>query len=115
MSAERAGAALNLVCKWRTVLTGWQLGSRPKGDPECDAVSDHREATIALRVEVAALTSVLIESGVISREQWQDALEVESLTLAEAYATRFPGFRAVPDGMAIDPALAAETMRGWKP
>ena len=40
----------NRLCKWRTVLTGWQLGTRAKGDPEGDAVRDHREVTLLLRV-----------------------------------------------------------------
>lgn len=34
---------LNVVCKWRSLFAGWQLGTRPKGDPESDAVRDHRE------------------------------------------------------------------------
>ena len=39
--AKRTMRALNVLAKWRTLLAGWQLGTRPKGDPECDAVSDH--------------------------------------------------------------------------
>jgi hypothetical protein len=51
--------ALNRVAKWRGLFAGWQLGTRPKGDPECDAVRDHREITILLRVEASALTRLL--------------------------------------------------------
>jgi len=46
---ERTDAALNVLAKWRAHFSGWQLGTRPKGDPEGDAVRDHREATILLR------------------------------------------------------------------
>mgnify|MGYP001587156880 CR=1 FL=1 len=40
---------INRLTKWRTLFTGWQLGTRAKGDPEGDAVRDHREVTILLR------------------------------------------------------------------
>jgi hypothetical protein len=43
---EKLFLALNRIAKWRTILAGWQLGTKPKGDPTCDAVRDHREATI---------------------------------------------------------------------
>lgn len=39
-------SALNRVTKWRSIFTGWQLGTRAKGDPEGDAVRDHRELSI---------------------------------------------------------------------
>ena len=53
-ATDRAFEALNRVAKWRTVFTGWQIGTRPKGDPECDAIRDASEARILLRVEVSA-------------------------------------------------------------
>lgn len=40
---ERTMNALNILTKWRVLFTGWQLGTRPKGDPEGDAVREHRE------------------------------------------------------------------------
>lgn len=55
--------AMNKLAKWRSIFAGWQLGTRAKGDPESDAVRDHREATILLRAEVNALTACLIEGG----------------------------------------------------
>lgn len=114
-AGERAAAALDLVAKWRTLLAGWQLGTRPKGDPEADAVRDHREATIMLRAEVSALTAALLESGVLTQDDYLDHLERAALELSETFAARFPGFRAIPDGLSIDPAAAAQTMRGWRP
>ena len=58
--------ALNRVAKWRTLFAGWQLGTRPKGDPESDAVRDHREITILLRVEQSAIIGLLIRKGIIN-------------------------------------------------
>jgi hypothetical protein len=50
VKAREAGymAALNRLCKWRAIFAGWQLGTRAKGDPESDAVRDHREVTILI-------------------------------------------------------------------
>lgn len=58
---QRYFDALNKLTKWRMVFAGWQLGTRPKGDPECDAVRDHREATMIQRVEISALSRLLIK------------------------------------------------------
>jgi hypothetical protein len=63
---ERTFRALNILTKWRTIFAGWQLGTRPKGDPECDAVRDHRELSMILRAEVTAFTGLLREKGVFT-------------------------------------------------
>jgi hypothetical protein len=107
--------ALNKVAKWRTVLTGWQLGTRPKGDPECDAIRDHREATILLRAEVTALTAVLLKKGLMSEAEYAAELENEARLLDQSYERRFPGFKTHQYGVDIDVAKAWETTRGWKP
>lgn len=111
MSAQRA---LNIVAKWRTLLTGWQLGTRPKGDPEGDAVRDHRELGILLRVEVTALAKLLIEKGVITPEEFDAALEQEATLLNRDFETRFPGVTAHEDGLTFDKRALA-WMKGWKP
>jgi hypothetical protein len=85
MSKETVADALNRVAKWRGVLAGWQLGTRAKGDPESDAVRDHREATILLRVEVTALTGLLLEKGLITQEELQNAYEGEANFLNDTY------------------------------
>ena len=70
--------ALNLLAKWRSVLAGWQLGTRTSDDPECRAVRDHREVTLILRAEVTALTRLMIEKGLATRE------EIAAVTAEEA-------------------------------
>jgi hypothetical protein len=111
MSAE---SALNRLAKWRGVFAGWQLGTRPKGDPESDAIRDHREVTILMRCELNAFAALLIEAGVITAEQWEAALEREADLLCMAYEARFPGIRAVDEGLVYD-GRAIETMKGWLP
>lgn len=113
---ERTRKALDRVVKWRTLFAGWQLGTRPKGDPECDAVRDHRELSILLRVESSAVAAILIEKGVCTREEWAATLESEAHALERGYEARFPGVTASDDGLVIDGAVAVAWMaRRWRP
>lgn len=105
---------LNRVCKWRTVFAGWQLGTRAKGDPEGDAVRDHREVSILLRLENSAVAGLLIKKGVFTAEEYTAQLHEEAEHLCKAYERRFPGIKATDDGITLQPEIARDTMRGWK-
>lgn len=109
--------ALETLGKWRGHFAGWQLGTRPKGDPESDAVRDHREVTILLRAEVSALVGLMLRKGLITEAEWDAALEREARDLARDYERRWPGVKAGPHGLTLDPARirAAGWMDGWKP
>ncbi len=107
--------ALQKLAKWRSVFAGWQLGTRPSTDPECQAVRDHREVTIMLRAEVNALTKCLLDSGIVSGEQFQNTLLEEVKALDRAYEEKFPGFRTIDVGVEMKMPEAAETMKGWRP
>lgn len=101
--------------KWRTVFAGWQLGTRAKGDPESDAVRDHRELSMALRADVNALTGILIRKGVFTAEEYTAQLQEEAKHLCEEYERRFPGFKATDYGLEMNLQIARDTMAGWKP
>lgn len=103
------------LTRWRMVFVGWQLGTRQKGDPESDALRDHREMTMLLRAEFNALTRLLIEKKVFTQAEFTIALQEESKHLCEQYEKRFPGFRAADTGMDMEVAIARETTKGWKP
>lgn len=102
------------LCKWRSVFAGWQLGTRPIGDPECDAVRHHREVTIVLRAEVSGVVRVLLDKGLITQDELNRIMAEEAEHLSAAFERKFPGFKARDYGMEIDARVAAETMRGWK-
>lgn len=101
--------ALNRLTKWRSFFAGWQLGTRPDTDPESNAVRDQRELFMILRVEMTALTRVLMEKGVIKLDEWEKAMEAEANELERDYQRRFPGIRAIDSGLEIDIAKARET------
>ena len=112
---QKMKAALNRLAKWRIVFTAWQLGTRLKGDPESDALRDHRELTILLRCEASALSGLLIKKGIFTHDEWMEALRAEAEQLSQDYEGKFPGFKATDNGISIDPAIAAKTTEGWKP
>lgn len=106
--------AVNRIAKWRALFTGWQIGTRPKGDPECDAISDHRELTILLRVEGNAMAGLLMRKGVFTQAEWQQAV-IDEVELYEAdLEHRFPGVKATDDGLVMDRRVLP-WMKGWKP
>lgn len=105
---------LERLGKWRTVFAGWQLGTRPKSDPECQAVRNHYEITVLLRAEVSALSRLLVEKGVFTAEEFLKALGEEADDLCTKYENQFPGFRATDIGIVMD-KRATETTKGWRP
>lgn len=107
--------ALNRLAKWRSFFASWQLGTRSKEDPECQAVKDHREATVLQRAELTALTALLIEKQVFTEDEFGIQLQKEAEMLNERLEARFPGWEATDFGMAVDLTKAGDAMRHWKP
>ncbi len=114
MSERPDMPATERLAKWRSWFAGWQLGTRLKGDPESDAVRDHREATLLHRAELSALAILLMDKGVFTQEEFVAQIEHEAELLAMYLEARFPGVRASADGLIID-ARVVETMKGWRP
>lgn len=107
--------ALERLGKWRMAFASWQLGTRASTDPECQAVRDHREVTMMLRVEVSAIAQLLIQKGTFTTEQLMLQQIIEANHLNDAYEKKFPGFKAHDSGMTLTMPEAAETMKGWPP
>lgn len=109
--------AMNKVAKWRSVFTGWQLGTRTSEDPESRAVRDHREATIIHRVELSALTALLLKKGIFTAAEFESQCVLEAKILDLQLEQRFPGFSTSLDGVHMDPQKINEagTMKGWRP
>lgn len=103
--------ALERLTKWRSFFAGWQLGTRLDTDPECNAVRNHRELSMLLRVEASALAGLLIEKGVFTQEEWEEAVGKEAEQLNQDYAAAYPGIEATDEGMAYLLPQAMETMR----
>jgi hypothetical protein len=120
-SKRRFVAAMNRLTKWRVILTGWQLGTRTKGDAESDAVRDHREATLILRAEVTAIVRALTEPDfngkpkVLSQAAYFDLAAEEAALLDLSMETRFPGAKSTPTGIDLDLAKAQGWLKNFRP
>lgn len=111
---QRMFRELNILAKWRQVFAGWQLGTRPASDPECQAVRDAAENRLLARAELTAVALLLVRKGVISPSEYFDAVTTEARLLSEQLESRFPGFRATEAGIHMDVAVAAKTTKGWR-
>ena len=105
-----AHSALKRLTKWRAILAGWQLGSKAKGQPACDAVRDHREATLVVRAELDALTATLISTGVLNHEEYLKALALAADRNNALLEKRFPGVKTTEQGIELDRDLAKPWM-----
>lgn len=104
---------LQRVTRWKFLFASWQLGTRLNTDPECNAVNDHREVTILLRVEFSALTNILIRKGIFTQEEFEDAIISEAMIWNAEAERRFPGFSTTEVGLTLNPKKAYETMRRY--
>lgn len=113
--SNNVSRSLNRLAKWRAHFAGWQLGTRLKDDPECEAVRDHREATLMTKVELTAIVGLLLEKGIITHEDFHAHLIEEAGVMEQVLEQRWPGARATDDGMTYDLAQASSWMQGWRP
>ena len=113
MTSAVALGALNRLAKWRTLLAGWQLGTRTDTDPEAAAVRDQREAILVLRCEVTTIAGLLLEAGIFTTDQLNEGLIREAGLMEADLERRFPGVRATDNGLAMDPQVVRGWMRDW--
>jgi hypothetical protein len=120
-SKRRFMAALNKFTKWRVILAGWQTGTRAKGDPESDAIRDHRESTLILQAEVSAIVKALTtpqsvgRDPVLSMAAFYDLVTEEAVALDLAMEARFPGAKSTPTGIDLDLAKAQGWIKNFRP
>jgi hypothetical protein len=109
--ASRTERALQRLTRWKTLLAGWQLGTRTLEDPVAAAVRDHREQTLLTKNTADALTQALIDKGVLTEDEFVAAQEKAANRQCEAYERRFPGVSATETGLNIDVNRVHEWMR----
>lgn len=89
---------------------GLDAGNAGEGGPGSASGARH------LR-EVTALTKILLEKRVLTLEELHAVLIVEAEELMRMLEARWPGVRAVDDGLSYDAekVKAATWWRNWKP
>jgi hypothetical protein len=107
--------ALQQLCKWRTVLAGWHMGSGFVDTPGVSAMRDLMDKWLIMRAENNAIMRLLLDKGIMTPADFQKQLEEEAVHLDEDMAQMFPGFRSSQEGIVVfDVALAQETMTRLK-
>lgn len=104
---------INRLGKWRTVLVGRLLGTRPDTDPQTIGYRRLVDQLHLRDLECAALIYLLIDKKVLTADDITAEMQRKAAELCLAYEREFPGFRATDDGMHIDVANANETTKGW--
>lgn len=109
--AQAYNQATQRLCKWRSVFIGWMLGTVPEGTPGLKAHKDRVDAQLMHRVEINALTALLIKKGVFSTEEFMAQIVEECGYKQRELEELFPGYKATDIGISVEPATAAETCR----
>lgn len=102
---------LNRLAKWRTVLTGWCLGTKGKDEPGVKGMRDIHEQRLIMRVEMNAVTALLIEKGVFTADEFKAQIVLECDEHQHVMEAMFPGHVATEGGIAVNTELAAETYK----
>lgn len=105
--------ALQRVVRWHTVLAGRVLGSRAEDDPQCKGYRDIFDKMILLRVEMTAMTGLLLEKGIFTMDEFMEKCRTEAEELDKMYEKQFPGVQTHLNGIVIDPQVFVKTTRGW--
>jgi hypothetical protein len=106
---EAYARATQKLTKWRTVFIGWMLGTVPEGTPGLKAHKDRVDAQIMHRVELNAITALLIKKGVFTTEEFRAQITEECGHKEKEFEEMFPGYKSTDIGISIEPARANET------
>lgn len=104
-------AATQRLCKWRTVFVGWMLGTVADDKPGVKAYRDRCDAVLMMRVEINALTALLIEKHVFTVDEFMAQIVTECEHKQLELEAMFPGYKATDTGISIDVVQAAVTNR----
>lgn len=102
---------VNRLCKWRTVLVGWFLGTKADDSPGVKAWRDMMDNRLIVRVEVSAITALLIEKGAFTVDEFKSQVVIECDEMQKMLEAQFPGHVAIENGISISPPLALETYK----
>ncbi len=104
-------AATQRLCKWRTVFVGWMLGTVADDKPGVKAYRDRCDAVLMMRVEINALTSLLMAKRVFTVDEFMAQIVTEGEHKKLELEAMFPGYKATDQGISIDVVQAAVTNR----
>lgn len=102
---------LNRLCRWRTVFTGWFIGTKAKEAPGVQAWRDLADTRLIQRVEMNATLALLLDKGIITVDELKSQIVIECDAYQKELEAKFPGHVAIEDGIRINGPLALETYK----
>jgi len=108
-------AAIRRLMKWADMFVRRELGTRSPKDVQARALADQYQTILTLRMEVSTLTRLLVEAGVCTVNEFDEARDMEAELLNHRLETSFPGLKATDEGIVVTLPDATETIRGWLP
>lgn len=109
--AQAYNRATQKLCKWRGVFIAWMHGTVAEGTPGLKAHKDRVDLQIMYRVEINALTALLIKKGVFTVEEFMAQVIEECELKEKEYEGKFPGYKSTDEGISIDIAVVQQTMK----
>jgi len=117
--SEAIFAAFSRLRQFARYTVGRVTGTCPPSRGSYRQMLDLAESRHIHRVELNALTGLLIRKGVFTQAEFDQQLEDEALHYEAAVQKQFPEVRPAPDGRsyALDPAGAVKRCREeeWPP
>lgn len=114
-AATEAMRKLNKVGKWRSILVGRILGTKPADDPPTMGMRDLMDKMVILRVEVSTVTRLLIEKGLVTPDDWFRVMGEEAEALDKMYEAEWPGIHTTDQGVTITNPEGFETIMRKSP
>lgn len=106
--------ALNRLNHWGMLLAGRIGGTLHKDDPRSKGYRDLFQKYLILRAEANAIAAVLLEKGIVTREDFTKRITEEAAHLDQTYEQQYPGVRASDTGLDFyDLPKVQEWMKGW--
>ena len=98
--------------RWPIGLVGEFLGTRLKSDPQARAARRWLRKLLKTDAECLALGGILMDKGLITREEYEAAVQIAARGICLELEREFPGIVARDDGVAIGPEFI-KTGKDW--
>jgi hypothetical protein len=106
--------ALNRLNHWGMLLTGRIAGTLRADDPRSKGYRDLFQKFLIQRAEVNAITAILLEKGITTREDLTKRITDEATHLDQLHEQQYPGVRSTDSGLDFYDLPKVQTwMKGW--
>lgn len=98
--------------RWPIGVIGEFTGTRSDKDPQARAARRWLRRLLMTQAEQLAIFAVLMDKGLVTKQEYQDALQNAAHTLCVELEAEFPGLAARDNGVDIDKRFI-ETAKDW--